>query len=318
MFPTFDLGFIEFPAYFTFLMVGYTFVVLLAHRDVLKRGGVDGNRLLDLALVMIIAGIVGARLLHVVADGYWDDYRNLCVAPLLVKGETLDKGAKCTSDEDCIAAEKGELCHPEKGTCHAQDCLRAFKFWYGGLVYYGGLALAVPLGIWFVRRFGMPVWKVGDLAGYAIPLGLVFGRMGCFLSGCCWGDVCPTSGHGGLIFPRGSPAWDSHVAEGLISRAATESLPVYPTQLWEAIGCLAIFAYLYYWRRTRARFDGQLFFTFLMQYAVLRFVIEYWRADPRGDLLGLSTSQLIGIPMFAYGAFMYWRHRGLAAAARGD
>jgi len=318
LFPTFDLGFIEFPAYFTFLMVGYTFVVLLAHRDVLRRGGVDGNRFLDLGLVMIIAGIVGARVLHVAADGYWEDYKNLCVAPLLVKGEALPGGVRCKDDGDCVEAEKGDLCHPEKGTCHAKDCFRAFKFWYGGLVYYGGLALAIPLGIWFVRRFGMPVWKVGDLAGYAIPLGLVFGRMGCFLSGCCWGQVCPTPAHGGLSFPRGSPVWDHHLTEGLINRAATESLPVYPTQLWEAIGCMAIFLYLYFWRRTRARFDGQLFFTFLMQYAVLRFVIEFWRADPRGDLLGLSTSQLIGIPLFAYGAFMYWRHRGLAATARGN
>lgn len=308
MFPSFDLGFIEFPAYFTFLMVGYTFVVLLAHRDILKRGGVDGNRLLDLALVMIVAGILGARLLHVAADGYWEDYKNLCVAPLLVKGEAMEGGGKCTGDQDCVEADKGDLCHPEKGTCHAHDCFRAFKFWYGGLVYYGGLALAVPLGFLFIWRFRMPRWKVADLAGYAIPLGLVFGRMGCFLSGCCWGETCPADSSGGLSFPRGSPVWDHHVTEGLIHRAATESLPVYPTQVWEAAGCLVIFLYLYFWRRKRVRFDGQLFALFLMQYAVLRFIIEFWRDDPRGALFDLSTSQWMGIPLFVFGAVVYaWR-----------
>jgi len=310
LFPTFDLGLIEFPAYFTLLMVGYTIVVLVAHKDVLRTGQMNPNHLLDLGLILIVAGILGARVLHVVADGYWDKYKNMCVAPLLVEGQRMPGGAKCTSDADCAEADKGDVCHPEKGTCHAHDCLRVFKFWYGGLVYYGGLALAIPVGIWFVRRRRMPLWKVGDLAGYGIPLGLVFGRMGCFLSGCCWGEAC---GDGGgttcMSFPKGSPPWDHHISEGLIGRGALESLPVYPTQLWEAVGCLAIFLYLYLWRRARKRFDGQLFFTFLMHYAVLRFVIEFWRDDPRGALMGLSTSQLMGIPMFAFGAFMYWHYR---------
>jgi len=315
LFPSFNLGFIEFPAYFTLLMVGYTFVVLLAHHDVLKRDLMDGNRLLDLALVLILAGIVGARVLHVVADGYWDTYKNLCVAPLLVKGQPLDGGKKCYSDQECVDADKGDLCDPTKGTCHVKDCLRVFKFWYGGLVYYGGLALAIPIGIMFIRRFRMPMWKVFDLAGYGIPLGLVFGRIGCFLAGCCWGKVCALNSPMGLAFPRGSPAWDLHVHEGLITRAAAHSLPVYPTQLWEAFGCLVIFAYLYFWRRTRLRFEGQLLFLFVMDYAVLRFVIEFWRDDPRGAMFGLSTSQLVGIPMFVAGAFMYWWRRKVALDA---
>lgn len=309
MYPTFHLG-LDFPAYFTLLMLGYTFVVRLAARDC-ERWGIDRNRLLDLALWLIAAGIVGSRLLHVVADGQLEDYVHLCTDPLQVKGETLPGGRKCTSDEQCRNAKfadfEAELCHPTAGTCHqGRDCLRAFKFWYGGLTYYGGLGLATLVGIVYIRRHRMPLWRIGDLAGYAIPLGLVFGRMGCFLAGCCFGEVCPYD-HGGVAFPAGSPAWTHHLELGLIGKRAPESLEVWPTQLWEAGACLAIFAFTFFWMRRHRKFDGQIFFVSMMLYAVARFVIEFWRDDPRGGLLGLATSQLLGIPLFAFGAFMYWR-----------
>lgn len=311
MHPTFHLG-LDFPAYFTLLMVGYTFVVRLAHRDA-ARWGIDGNHLLDLSLVLLAAGIIGARLLHVVADEQFEDYVNLCVDPMKVRGEPLPGNRRCATDADCSRAPPGyEVCNPSTGTCHqARDCLRAFKFWYGGLAYYGGLFLAIGAGIWFVRRKRMNLWRVGDMAGYAIPLGLVFGRTGCWLAGCCYGEV--TDGPLGVAFPKRSPAWEAHVNEGLIGRGAPESLPVVPTQLLEAAACLAIFAYAYFWQRRRRRFDGQIFFTSMMWYSVARFVIEFWRDDPRGGLLGLSTSQLLGLPLFAFGAVMYVRESRRAA-----
>lgn len=301
---TFTILGIDFPAYFTFLMLGYTFVVLLAHRDT-PRLRIDGNHLLDLAMLLIIAGLLGARLLHVVADGQFDEYVHLCTDPLATRGELLPKGLPCATDAQCVEASRGALCHPQKGTCHSgRDCLRAFKFWYGGLTYYGGLALAAAVGLWFIRWRRMPLRRVADLAGYGIPLGLVFGRLGCFLAGCCYGaraEAC------GVAFPAGSPAWQHHLDAGWITRQASHSLPVHVTQLWEAGACLAIFAYVYFWRRTRQRFDGQSFAWSCMAYAVARFVIEFWRDDPRGDWWGLATSQWLGIPLFAIGAWLYWR-----------
>jgi phosphatidylglycerol:prolipoprotein diacylglycerol transferase len=298
---------IPFPAYFTLLMGGYTFLTWVAHRDA-PRLGIDGNDLLDLAMVMIVMGIIGARMLHVVADGYLMDYVHLCTDPFAVKGEVLPKAKKCAVDDDCspLATLGYDTCDPSTGVCHqGRDCLRAFKFWYGGLTYYGGLGLAIAVGIWMIRRRRMPLWRVGDLAGYGIPLGLVFGRTGCFLSGCCFGSLADPPF--GLAFPAHTPPWDHHLELGLIGRSASESLPVYPTQLWEGIACLGIFAYLYFWRRKHQRFDGQLFFTYCMLYAVARFVIEFWRDDARGGVLGLSTSQWLGIPLFAFGAFMWLR-----------
>ena len=303
---TFTILGIDFPAYFTFLMLGYTFVVLLAHKDT-PRLKINGNHLLDMAMLLIIAGLIGARLLHVVADGQFDEYVKLCTDPLATKGELLAGGKQCVTDAQCIEAKLGALCHPEHGTCHSgRDCLRAFKFWYGGLAYYGGLALASVVGVLFIRWRKMPFRRVADLAGYGIPLGLVFGRLGCFFAGCCYGTIAK---FGGLEFPKGSPAWVHHFEAGLITKQATHSLSVHVTQLWEAAASFAIFAYVYFWRRKRQRFDGQSFAWSLMAYAVARFIIEIWRDDPRGVWFGLSTSQWLGIPLFAIGAGLYWYWR---------
>jgi phosphatidylglycerol:prolipoprotein diacylglycerol transferase len=313
---TFRILGIEFPAYFTLLLGGYTVVVWLALRDA-PRLGIGHNDLLDLALVLILAGIVGARVLHVAADGYFMDYVHLCTDPFAVKGENLPRGKRCAADEDCRPlAERGfPVCNPDTGTCHqGRDCLRAFKFWYGGLTYYGGLALAIPVGIAFIRRRRMPLWRIADLAGWGIPLGLFFGRIGCLLAGCCYGR--PDDGPLGMSFPRGSPAWERHVEEGLIARAADHSLPVVPTQALESFASLGIFLFLYGWLRRRARFDGELFFVSCMLYAAARFLLEFWRDDPRGGIWGLSTSQWLGIPLFLYGLFE-WIRRARSPAASG-
>lgn len=316
MHSTFTVFGIDFPAYYTFLMVGYTIVVMLAHREALKTG-IDGNSFLDLALVLLLAGLIGARLLHVAADGYLDDYIHLCTDPYQVEGKFLPDAHKCTSDLECVAADRGELCHPEAGTCHqGRDCFRAFKFWYGGLAYYGGLGLAIPIGIWFMRRRKMSLWRVGDLAGWGIALGLAFGRTGCFFAGCCFGQVCQGDGAACLVFPAGSPAWDRHIELGLISRTAVESLPVVPTQVIEGGFSFLIFLFLYFVMRPRKKFHGELFFWYAILYAIGRFMVEFWRDDARGEILGISTSQALGIPLLIFGIVMLVKgYRGVGRQA---
>ncbi len=311
MHGTFTILGMDFPAYFTLLMAGYTFVILLGHHDWVAHGR-RNNLILDLGIILILSGILGARAMHVFADGQFQDYVNLCVDPMKVEGELLPRDRKCTADEQCVRAKRGETCDTGTGQCHqGRDCLRAFKFWYGGLTFYGGLGLAALVGIVYIRRRNQPLWEVGDLAGYAIPLGLVFGRIGCFLAGCCFGTTCAAPP--GVSFPRGSPAWKLHVDTGLIARTAERSLPVHPTQLYEAAACHLIFIWLYFYVRPRKRFSGQLFFLFCMSYAVARFAIEFLRADQRGEILGLATSQTVGIPLFIFGLVMYllMRRRGI-------
>jgi phosphatidylglycerol:prolipoprotein diacylglycerol transferase len=261
---------------------------------------VDPNKLLDLSIVLLISGLLGARLLHVLADGSLDYYIDLCLDPLRAKGQHLPRMVPCTSDQQCIDADKGELCNLAAGTCHqAQDCFRALKIWYGGLAFYGGLFLCVPVGIWYIHkhRARLHFWKVADLAGFGIPLGLVFGRLGCWFSGCCFGQVSDSAC--AVTFPRGSPAWERHIDEHLITRAAEAALPVLPAQLMQAGVNLVMFVICFVmWHRWR-RFDGIVFASFLALKAIGRFGVEYYRDDYRGVWLDgtLSTSQLLGIPM---------------------
>ncbi|MCI0664824.1 MAG: prolipoprotein diacylglyceryl transferase, partial [Acidobacteria bacterium] len=74
-------------------------------------------------------------------------------------------------------------------------------------------------------------------------------------------------------------------------------LHLHPTQLYEAGATLIIFIVLLVLYRRR-RFYGQIFLTYALLYAVARFIIEFWRDDPRGEIFGLSTSQFIAVILF--------------------
>lgn len=309
MHPAFDLGFTQLPAYFTLLMVGFTIAILWAHKEGM-RAGLDGNTILDLGLLMLACGLIGSRALHIVADGQFWDYVHLCTDPAQVPALSMGPGLRCATDDQCLAAGLGDLCDTATGLCRQkQDCLRVFKIWYGGYAYYGGFLLAVPTGLWFLRRRGMSVWKMADIAGFAIAEGLVFGRIGCLLAGCCFGNA--TESPVGLAFPRHSPAWDKHLNQHKILASAASSLPVHATQLYEAIACFFIMLFCFRKYRKGVRFDGENFFWFMLLYAAFRFGVEYLRADDRGLWLGglLSTSQLISLPLLLWSGWVLWRRQ---------
>lgn len=298
------LGKVTFPSYFTMLAVGFACAILLTWRES-KKLDINPDRIIDLNLYMIIFGVIGARVLHVIADGHFMDYVNMCIAP-----ETVDAvgnvPATCTTDAQC-----GEyfLCNVAAGHCHPpRDCLLALKVWRGGLAYYGGFLFAVAFGLYYIRKHRMPMWRVTDLAAYGIPLGLFWGRMGCYLNGCCFGKV--TRSGWGVVFPRGGATWRHQREVGLLPSAAAAALPVYPTQLYSSLINLAIFAVLYWGLRPRKRFDGQVFWWFGILYAIGRSVVEVWRDDDRGVWFGfISTSQLISIPWLALSFYMLRRLR---------
>lgn len=346
MYPTLlDLGFVTLPSYYTLLTLGFMAAAFLAWREC-HRVGVDPDDFLDMSLYALIVGLLGARVLHVLADGYLMDYVNLCLDPLKVDVPSFIH-VKCASDAACVAAEAGALCHPDTGRCHpARDCLSPIKFWAGGLAFYGSFITAVPLCAWFMKKRQMPVVKVLDIAGWGFALGQAFGRTGCFLSGCCFGKVaeagvrfkgyvaaigpdltCPKNydriqtlgvdgAAGDYLCAFGRPAFMKHAEHGHLEIGSKLSLPVWPTQAWEAGAAFALFLYLYFWRRTHAKFGGQVFAEYILGYATIRFVIEFFRADDRGLWFGdlISTSQLIALPLF-FGA-LYFLLRGHKKAAQ--
>jgi phosphatidylglycerol:prolipoprotein diacylglycerol transferase len=274
------IGAVSFPAYATFLLVGFALALHLARRAE-ERSGRSGARIIDLGVLLLISGVAGARLLSVLADGHLHDYVNLCVAPVKVTTGVCSSVADCADGEVCDTL--AQACHPT-----ASDCLEVVKIWHGGLAYYGGFLLATAVALLYARRHQLGVLRLADRLSPYVPLGLAFGRVGCFLNGCCYGRACDLPW--GVRFPgRGGP--------------------VHPTQLYEAAGALAIFALLDFVWTPRKRGDGEVFGGLLVLYGALRFALEFWRADERGELLGLSTSQWIGLPLIALGVGLIVRAR---------
>ncbi len=277
---------VELPAYFAMLATGFALATLIGARWV-GRLGHDREVIIDLGLAMVVAGVIGSRLLHVVADGYFWDYVHLCTDHTQVSWHITREHCLHSSVNGVWDATRG-VCHPKETNCFAWAA-----FWAGGLTYYGGLIGATGYAVYFLRRERFPFWKAADMAGFAVALGLAWGRMGCFLAGCCFGVVCdrPWS----AWFPRYSPASEAQFRAHRLASEAMAALPVHPTQLYEAAGSLAIAAVGYYLIAPRKRFDGQVFVFFLASYSVLRIAVEVLRNDDRGGLLGLSTSQLISV-----------------------
>jgi phosphatidylglycerol:prolipoprotein diacylglycerol transferase len=193
------------------------------------------------------------------------------------------------------------LAEPQYGTSVwnllSVDFLRSGGVWYGG--FLGGLATALFL----MRRYRLPFWKTTDAFAPGVALGQAVGRLGCFAAGCCWGDSCELPW--AVTFPK----------EAERTTGVPAGVPLHPTQLYESGAVLVVFLLLL-WLHRRKRFDGQVITLYAVLYSAVRFTVEFFRDDPRGDiagvttLTGLSTSQLISLLVFAGGAaFLVLRHR---------
>ena len=182
----------------------------------------------------------------------------------------------------------------------AANPLSIFKVWQGGLVFYGGLILAIAVFFVWCRARRESVAPVADLFVTVIPLAHAFGRVGCFFYGCCYGRV---SAHAfAVAFPRRSPAWVAQVEGGLIPETAQSSLAVLPTQLFEAAAVLGLFAALLFiflrnWK-TRPGFTTGCY---LVGYSCIRFGIEFLRDDMRQRVGNLSIGQTVSIGLFVLG-----------------
>jgi phosphatidylglycerol:prolipoprotein diacylglycerol transferase len=166
--------------------------------------------------------------------------------------------------------------------------LFSLDFLRSGGVFYGGLIGAVLAGFFLMRRWKLPWWKTADACAPGIALGNFFGRQGCFSAGCCWGK--PTTLPWGVQFTEAG-----HEITGVPT-----GVHLHPTQLYESFVMLIVFFFLL-WLHKKKKFNGQVILAYVVIYATVRFLIEFVRDDPRGDiwglttLTGLSTSQLIGL-----------------------
>lgn len=146
-----------------------------------------------------------------------------------------------------------------------------------GFVFLGGFLTGILVGWWYIRRLGLSFLKAADCISPYIALGHAFGRIGCFLNGCCHGEM--------------TTSWWGVPIEGYPGRYV-------PIQLVESLFLFLLFGFLY-GIRNRIFKSGALFLVYLTSYSAGRFILEFFRGDERGSLFGVfSTSQEISLTMF--------------------
>ena len=259
-------GHFELHSFGVLVAAGCAAAILFALREA-RRRGIDEDTMRDLCFWTLIASLVGARVVYLASAGrgLWD--------------ECLD------------AIHAGGL-----GPTFAA-CGKPLRIWQGGLVFYGGVMAGAATMWWYARRQNVSVRHVADVLAPSLALGHAVGRLGCFLAGCCFGK--PAAGPLGIAFPDGSIALQDHVARGLLPLHAEHTPPLHPTQLYEAIGELALFfALLRLAPRLRRAGDATLLW--LASYSALRFVLEMFRGDVVRSFLTTvetpSLNRLLGLP----------------------
>jgi phosphatidylglycerol:prolipoprotein diacylglycerol transferase len=166
-----------------------------------------------------------------------------------------------------------------------QPLSEIFMIQHGGLVYYGGLIGAAIAGIIYIRWKKIHLWKTADVLAPSIALGNVFGRIGCLLNGCCYGRAC------NLPWAIRFPA--DHITHGA---------PVHPTEIYDALDNFILYLFLA-WLFRHKKFDGQVFATYLIGYAVTRTIMESFRGDYTAGHIhfGLTPGELVSVPIFIAG-----------------
>jgi phosphatidylglycerol:prolipoprotein diacylglycerol transferase len=171
----------------------------------------------------------------------------------------------------------------------------------GGLVYYGGFLGALLGGLAFALWKRLPFWSMADVFAPSVALGHAFGRMGCLMTGCCYGEAC--SWPWAVRFPA------DHASGGT---------PVHPTQLYEATLNVLLYAVLARWY-PRRRFKGQIFAAYLVGYALVRLGVEEFRGDYAAPMGGtwLTSAQWVSVVWLCAGIAVWLAGRSSAPPAKG-
>jgi len=249
---------------------GYGMMVLLGFVCALwfgisraKAVGISPEIIMDSAFWILISGVLGGRLAFLI------QYRQHVFAP----GQTF-----------------------------GQMLFNAVNLSEGGLVLIGAL---VGGGIGLFGYFWVKkqnVLEFADLLMPAVFIGVGFGRIGCLLNGCCYGDRCELPW--GIQFPAGSSTFYRLVEQGFLSPTAAATFPLHPTQIYSSIDgfLLALVTAIYYWYR---KHPGDVLALGCILYSITRFLIEYLRADEMGQLgTGLTISQLYSVGIMSLGILL--------------
>ncbi|MFZ3230858.1 MAG: prolipoprotein diacylglyceryl transferase family protein [Pseudobdellovibrio sp.] len=245
MIPTLDLGMVQIPTYFLVISLSVSLLLFfLSYR--VKYFEYPRKIAFDIAIILMIGGFIGGRLLHVFYEEF--DY-------------------------------------------YMQDPKKILFFWNGGFVFFGGFILAWS-SAWVycrIKKINFLMWA--DFFAPILSLSHALGRIGCILSGCCFGTYC-------------SLPWSM---DGR-----------HPTASYLAAGEFLIFLVLMLFeknillltdKRSKYNLPGIIFFLWVFMHSLLRFVVEFYRDDFRGVFLripgvsgipALSISQAICLVLMVF------------------
>jgi len=260
-------------SYGLMLAAGFVGAVALAQSEA-RRQGLDAEKVGDLAFWVLVSALVGSRLYFILVN--WGEYFG-----------------------------PGWLEETRFGRFP-----RALLPLEGGLVFYGGFVAAALAAFVYMRRNGMPFFRYADAVIPSVALGHFLGRLGCFGAGCCWGRPSPAHLPWLVRFGPDSLAYQALAvrpdAAALLEPGRATTVPLHPTQLYEAFGELAVFLALVLWLRPRRRFPGQILAAWICAYAVLRTAVEIFRGDvERGVVAGLGVGQWTSAVIFAAGVAVW-------------
>ncbi len=243
MFPNIVIFGKEITWYSIMWLIGVFFVLGFSFYKSHKEK-IDENETLTILLVSAIGVVFGGHILYGITN--------------------LDAVFKVLSDISIIGS--------------FSDFIDISTYIFGGSVFYGGLFGGIYVAYCYLKKKNHDVIYYSDLLTPVIPLFHFFGRIGCFLTGCCFGveskiGICyhhaELSGAGGVVR--------------------------FPIQLVEALGNLTLFLVLFT-LQNKSKAKGKLLSIYLASYAIMRFILEFFRGDEiRGVYFGISTSQIISI-----------------------
>ena len=225
-------------SYGAMVALGFGLATLLIYTRASKFH-LDKDKIIDLAIVILIAGVIGARAVYIL----------------------LNMGYYLANPIEIIDLSKG------------------------GLVWYGGFLAGLFALIFYIRKERLDFWNVADLFAPYIALAQGFGRIGCFLNGCCYGIPAPS----GYIFAVTFPY---------------ENVARHPTEIYSILALFLIFALLRLWQDKR-HFVGEVFLGYCILYSSKRFLIEFLRGDNPKIFFGLTISQMVSIFIFLMAAPLF-------------
>ncbi len=302
-------------SYGVMLVLGFLVSLELA-KAMARRVGIDPELFVNAGMIALIAGVVGARLSHVLENfhQYTDASRSAW-----------------------------------------ENFVDAVNIRSGGLTFYGGLILAFPACIWYGIKQRVPIKLGMDIVAPCVMVGLAFGRIGCLLNGCCYGAECDANFPGAVTYPYYSNAYIDQYYSGKINTAdeltrptarpggrpvlldpkseifkaepelneiaaKEHSLPVHNAQIYSTITCLLIAAVCVLFFTTRPP-AGRVMALMLMLEGVTRYILELLRAEPPVIHIGgygWSLSMVLGVLLALAGVIMWVAFRNGAETSKAE